>query len=388
MAEISGVWRFNKTLKQSSADIGSSGWYSFIFYSAGVQYTSMRVPDFNDGSSSILYGRTEELKVYDFDTKEWTSEKYRIIDFWVKQNVSDQFKYWLENNAEQLTTKTIKGTWFMNATIKTPDTVFGGNKLISESIKFSCGSANFAMTNDYLSLYYDDSKSGSYALYFGEDKVYDHKTSAWTDGALRKIDFGEEEQTVSKDFYDWFTSNATEWNCTRIQGVREDGKQLYLSPDEGILLNCAGKVFKNDITVIGTASAIMCACEEKDDRFAFVSSPSDRFVLKVKGTKAFSKYLILADKCISFYIKSTNNGWHYGFLAKDGMTWLEWKNSALGKVCWYGEHDTFFQINAYWYNGEKFGIATFYDFEGVVKNDVIISGNVYEQNLSNGAASN
>jgi hypothetical protein len=39
-------------------------------------------------------------------------------------------------------------------------------------------------------------------------KVYYHTINKWRDEAFRTVDFGETEQIVSDEFYEWFTANA------------------------------------------------------------------------------------------------------------------------------------------------------------------------------------
>lgn len=152
---------------------------------------------------------------------------------------------------------TISGTWFFNATLKTPDTVFGGDKVILESVSFGTRLTNYTMYENYNLMRVDETK-GSSALYYGNVKVYDYETETWPDGAHRRIDFGDEEQTVSKDFYDWFTDNAEEWKCVKVSGALPDGNPIYLIGGSGntLRLSCSNKVFKSDIRIDARANAV------------------------------------------------------------------------------------------------------------------------------------
>lgn len=273
MATISGMWQFNETPTRPVGYITSDGsWVYVNFKCQGVQYNRFGVSGENDTSFPSIEYRDDldrEDTVYwftttDLTTKGWVSAKYRIIYFGeTPQTIEDSAYSWFTLNATQLSTATIKGTWFFNETLKTPDTIFGGDKLISESVNFTCRPVNYLMSEEHISTFVDDTYSADIMdLYYGATKVYDGDTETWSDGAYRRIDFGDEDQTVSEDFYDWFTDNAEEWYCMSVSGVIPD-KKLYIDLLKTVTLKCNGKVLEDDITAKCNSLYITCTYDGK-----------------------------------------------------------------------------------------------------------------------------
>lgn len=331
MATISGMWQFKETPTRPVGYITSDGsWVYVNFKCQGVQYDRFGVSGENDTVFPSIEYRDDfdrEDTAYwftttDLTTKGWVSARYRTIYFGeTPQIIEDSAYSWFTLNAKQLNTATIKGTWFFDETLKTPDTIFGGDKLISESVNFTCRPVNYLMSEEHISMFVDDFYSADIMdLHYGTTKVYDGDTKTWSDGAYRRLDFGDEDQTVSKDFYNWFTDNATEWACTIVEGVRNDAS-LYISGDEGIVLSCEEKIFKNDIVAKGIASVYF------GDTLIKNASSNKKLVAKCKDAKARSDITIRATDCISFVIVDTEGKNPKRFVARQGMTWRELADS-------------------------------------------------------------
>lgn len=323
MAEISGIWKIKRN-PMFPDNFLSGGSERVDFTSAGDPFWGFRYRMYDDGVYHFQYrGEHFEGSVFtNYQSEGWREgEHFRIVNFGtVPQEISEELADFFKMNATQLNTVTIKGTWLMKATIKTPDTVFGGDNLVSEMVNFSCYSVNYQLTKQYNHMYYDDWNNGSYALYFGDAKVYNHASSAWVDNAYRRIDFGDEGQIVSKEFYDWFTDNATEWACTIVEGVRNN-MRLYISGDAGIVLSCEEKIFQNDIIAKGIASVYF------GDTLIKNASSNKKLVAKCKDAKARSDITIRAADCISFVIVDMEGKNPKRFVARQGMTWRELADS-------------------------------------------------------------
>lgn len=49
----------------------------------------------------------------------------------------------------------------------------------------------------------------SFTLVYGPTTAYDSATNTWLHDRFRTLDFGENPQTLDRDFYIWFIANAT-----------------------------------------------------------------------------------------------------------------------------------------------------------------------------------
>jgi hypothetical protein len=207
---------------------------------------------------------------------------------------------------------TISGTWFFNETLKAPDAVLGSDKVILENVSFGTRLANYTMYENYNRMRVDETE-GSSALYYGDIKVYDYETETWPDGAHRRIDFGDKEQTVSKDFYDWFTDNAEEWKCVKVSGALPDGNPIYLIGGSGntLRLKCRGKVFKSDIRIDARANAVFHGGVWSSSYYNGQIPPGKTKLLKCAGTKGRNTIDIFDGKVV--YVRGR-------YVLKDGIS--------------------------------------------------------------------
>ncbi|MBR6689627.1 MAG: hypothetical protein IKL68_06400 [Clostridia bacterium] len=86
----------------------------------------------------------------------------------------------------------ISGQWVFNETLNLPTTK------ITQKVTY---------TVDYE--YYDIEINKLYLSFYNQEIYYSHN-SGWEGDELRYIDFGTTPQSVSEEFYNWFTANATE----------------------------------------------------------------------------------------------------------------------------------------------------------------------------------
>jgi hypothetical protein len=120
-------------------------------------------------------------------------------------------------------TTTISGTWLFNTVQQAPDiwsddlvqeVTFVGNLYYKDAPNWrqvSCRALNLNVTGD-ISFSYLDSNGLSTS-----SRVY-YPSSGWNHGVPRTVTF-DGVQTVSKEFYDWFTANATQTHCLLHAGT-------------------------------------------------------------------------------------------------------------------------------------------------------------------------
>ena len=123
---------------------------------------------------------------------------------------------------------TLSGTWQFNDTITSPKDLF-----VSESISFTYeGMIN---TDIYVGMYCEDDRSDDWILInymyidtaLSNQPTYSHEVycDRWHNTNYQTLNFGFEPQEVSKEFYEWFTANATKINIIPEGGVYYVGVQ-------------------------------------------------------------------------------------------------------------------------------------------------------------------
>ena len=195
--DINGIWTFNDTLDFSTIDgfIEQNVKFNCVAYS--TERTMMGISTINGGV--IVYASSGgEL----YTNGQWIGEAYKTVDFGnISQPVSKEFYEWFTANAKQYT---LSGAWKLNDSLSL-------DKEISENILFtSCNNEFnamniFAVNDSIFTITYtlvhpdeDYAEVNPYASHIG-----------WGYPIYKDIDFGTEPQPVSKEFYDWFTANAT-----------------------------------------------------------------------------------------------------------------------------------------------------------------------------------
>lgn len=126
----------------------------------------------------------------------------------------------VESSIGSYTPKTLSETWEFNATIEFPTSSSSAITVLSQSINFT--SNNATPRYDYLNMEINHEKNPErWVLYYGyihpnygnaQRPTYATGVNAgweYDDPNLRTIDFGTTPQTVTDEFYNWFTANAT-----------------------------------------------------------------------------------------------------------------------------------------------------------------------------------
>ena len=192
---------------------------------------------------------------------------------------------------------TIKGKWLFNEAIKRPSTS------ITQSINFISNDTAYTQ----IRMWADDGEldyyaSGWYTFYVDYE--------GWDADVYRTVDFGTTEQTVSDEFYTWFTSNAkpavtdltgttwyvpSGWSATAGYGIfnlhyvvnylnGEFPEGIYPEYDEFDELDIGSDGFVNSINTI---------CFDYDDAWLFDYDNSNSFTITFAyGTDATNPDLI------------------------------------------------------------------------------------------------
>ena len=181
---------------------------------------------------------------------------FEPIDFGsTPQPVSKEFYEWFTANATRQVYE-LSGIWVMN------NHNYSSTKCIefSENIKFTSNGTSY---NRLYSAKYDHNATGAYGdgfeiwvyhLQFANDSLDDNVAyfstndnayNFWDNDAYRTIDFGTEPQSVSKEFYEWFTANATSVKYSIVDGTGADGKHYH--NDELFTGTCNGVDYENGI---------------------------------------------------------------------------------------------------------------------------------------------
>ena len=73
--------------------------------------------------------------------------------------------------------------------------------------------------------------------------------SKWTDSAYKTVDFGENEQEVSGEFYNWLTANATQVIEITPTTITYNGTETAVSAGQTATMVCAGKKMLTDVVI-------------------------------------------------------------------------------------------------------------------------------------------
>jgi len=243
MATIKGNWEMNEQLSLIEFE------ESINFTSSGQNVTKMRATTtslyytFSSGSENTVYGSLG-----------WEDNLARSVHFEdTEVEVSETFYNWFTANATEIsstgtTTRTVSGIWVFDDTIDTTPEV-------SQMVNYTSNGVNFTEMGV-------DSASGMIGILFytndSNTNAYSGSTSTWSDEAYKTVDFGNTSQTVSDDFYNWLTANATKSgsddgdHSADDEHVDNTGETLRIKMTSkgGIKLLTKGKLNEKDITVV------------------------------------------------------------------------------------------------------------------------------------------
>jgi len=207
---VSGVWVF----KDAPTTPASSLSQSVVFESTDdslqmTEFNSISVSfiEFSNEVDSIIYSTSDDTtfghSAYSLKGG-WFDTSSKTVDFGTTpQTVSAEFYAWLTANATKqadtgedepaLPNEVISGTWIFK---DTPEVY---NTELEEGIAFTDEDGQAWERMKIASETY---------LYFDETIVYDYSGEGWVSDLYKTVTF-DGEQTVSGEFYAWFTANAT-----------------------------------------------------------------------------------------------------------------------------------------------------------------------------------
>ena len=184
--KLSGIWVFD-SLSDTPSDIH----LNINFNSNGQSFTSAEFD--TSGAEWVYYG---DVKVWGGSTG-WTDQAYRTITFDGTQTVSEEFYEWFTANAvKQEQTYQLSGQWEFNTNLSYDNEISAEINFTSNDME--CSKIIIMNTGYLLWVKQEDD------MYM---QVWSEKNS-WDLSFSRIIDFGSIPQTVSKEFYEWFTANA------------------------------------------------------------------------------------------------------------------------------------------------------------------------------------
>ena len=172
----------------------------------------------------------------------------RTITFTEEQEVSDEFYEWFTTNAVEQ--KEISGKWRFREVLTPPADAF------RETVSFLSGGASFnamyaktiADTTGFGLEYSNITASGGEIVSVYADGEYGDlfAVSGWVDSGYRTVDFGTEPRTVSAEFYNWLTANATQPTAF----IHYNGSTIAsLFGGQTATLKCAGMQMEDDVVV-------------------------------------------------------------------------------------------------------------------------------------------
>lgn len=171
----------------------------------------------------------------------WQDEAYKTIIIPTDQEVSAEFYEWFTANAVEQ--KQISGKWKFNERLSYPAAD------IRETVSFSDHKGT------YVGLVFQLVGSMTYII---DDHAVRAKYNAHSGGfgeeeESRNIDFGTEPQTVSAEFYKWFTANAVSIDAEEeppIATIQYNGSTISnLFGGQTATLKCKGMKMEDDVVV-------------------------------------------------------------------------------------------------------------------------------------------
>ena len=104
---------------------------------------------------------------------------------------------------------TVKGVWVFNETISSQIPYDVYTSFTSNDAKYFRMTASNNSVNGDMLVYEAVTYVNGNTSYHGVP-VYFFSDGGWAQEAYRTVEFGETEQEVSEEFYEWLTANATE----------------------------------------------------------------------------------------------------------------------------------------------------------------------------------
>lgn len=253
---------------------------------------------------------------------------------------------------------TVSGIWVLNN-----NPTNGG--LFSEDVNFTANGENFT----YMSI-------DAIALRYSGNRAYNVTVDQWTNENYKIVDFGTAAQTVSQEFYDWLTANATQQVAHTVSGVWVFNETITQPSDTtwNYPVNFSSEYFEESIACTGFrfeleykefGSPFLCYIVGANTYTGVYDFSTSSWLFgdetrtvdfgATEQTVSADFYTWLtanATKQETSLISFTINGTSYQ--AEDGMTWEQWADSSYNTGYWSVASGTIWDSrNAVTYNSVK-----------------------------------
>lgn len=209
---------------------------------------------------------------------------------------------------------TLKGKWLFN------ETLTFGNPYMHITIDFTFGDivgyGIIVRTDNIVQFEYYKSNGGNACYSY-------YQNGSWYNDNSRKINFGEVEQSVSDDFYNWFTANATQVIEKEPITINYNDIEIANFETGTKTLKCAGKKMATDVVING-------ACKITYNNVETNVEEGQTATLKCKGKKMISDVVVRKVEEEVSLITFTIDGTEYQ--AEEGMTWGQWVESKYNTI--------------------------------------------------------
>lgn len=240
---------------------------------------------------------------------------------------------------EQEETYTLSGTWLFNRVPHSLDYSFIGQDTVNYlSINFTSNGNNYTKMGfvqgddlgvDFCTwLYYDNTVAFNGA----------YNTAGWTNEIYRTITF-DGEQTVSKDFYDWFTANAVRQETTYtikagtyVFNEELDFTNISADINESFTFTPTNGYKSNLIDITVNPVPVIIYYEGVSDGYNVYNAgwlDEDYRTITIETDQSVSADFynwFNTNTLITFTIAGTP------YQAENGMTWSEWVNSSYNTL--------------------------------------------------------
>ena len=229
---------------------------------------------------------------------------------------------------ESATTYQLSGTWVFNETLTIDDYLNAAVSFVCNSIEYDEITTSLE-GSDQVMWYHPIDNSGGY---YGDTEVYD---DSWNNQLYRTITF-DGTQTVSQEFYEWFTANASSGEFEQISGTwtwneNIDGFDEGVDIDDFSLSFISNnmsytrfqyfdydtqiEIYYDDTIVYNEGSSMTPSEYWQNEAYRTFSIQGSQLVPSEFATwlRAFA-----VRQDITFTINDTT------YQAEDGMTWAEW----------------------------------------------------------------
>ena len=259
-----GTYRFNDVLTAPSGDLEQSVNFTAnaVYIPDGVEYfatgNSLSVyvyaialsyniisanPSNTDlvGEKNVYIGAEGNLFV---GWNPYLSEGIKTITIPEDTEVTAEFYEWFTANVVEVVEHTVSGVWKFKDVLSVPsDTITQDINFVVTGVNGSRIYITVTDSSDNIHPIFQYVNSELNLRVYGETQYW--RTDDFGEG-IKTIDFGTEPQTVSAEFYEWLTANATQPTAT----IQYNGSAIAnLFGGQTATLKCEGMKMESDVTV-------------------------------------------------------------------------------------------------------------------------------------------